>query len=219
MAFPKVEAQGTPGTEAEGSPGGGTRSHAEAGGRSGGPATSFPPRRTAAAAARWATFSLPGAVPAEPGQPLSGNGEGRRVFSATSSRSETSDSRLPSASGARPDPLPHCFLPPASRRRRPSFCVPAALAPSRRSTRGPRGRGRCSPTGVWVLKLLSPFGGRGVSRGPPPTRRRPKSQAGVPVLPAPLGAQGWPETPHQESGGSRNGTRGPRAPARAFAKK
>lgn len=195
MAFPKVEAQGTPGTEAEGSPGGGTRSHAEAGGRSGGPATSFPPRRTAAAAARWATFSLPGAVPAEPGQPLSGNGEGRRVFSATSSRSETSDSRLPSASGARPDPLPHCFLPPASRRRRPSFCVPAALAPSRRSTRGPRGRGRCSPTGVWVLKLLFSFWrARGLPRAAahPPEAKVPGWGPGPPRTPRRSGLAGDP---------------------------
>lgn len=156
--FPKVETQGTPGTEAEGSPGGGTRSHAEAGGRSGGPRDFLPtaPDWSGRGPPGRATFSLPGAVPTEPGQPLSGNGEGRRVFSATSSRSEISDSR-PSASRARPDPLPHCFLPPASGWRRPSFCVPAALAPSRRSTRGPRGRGRCFPTGMWVLKLLFSF--------------------------------------------------------------
>lgn len=39
------------------------------------------PRRARAAR------SLPGTVPTGPGQPLSGTGEGRRVFSATSSRS------------------------------------------------------------------------------------------------------------------------------------
>lgn len=72
-----------------------------------------------------------------------------------------------SAARARRDRLPHRLLPVASGMATAQFLRPcrAARPPSPRRTRGPWGRGRCLPTGAWLLGLpFSSPGTRGLLR-------------------------------------------------------
>lgn len=97
---------------------------------------------------------------------------------------------------ARPDPLPHCFPAPASGRRPPSVCVPAARA-SPPEYKGPRSRGHCSPTGLWVLKLpFSFWRARGLPRTDthPPEAKAPGLGSASSPHPQVLGAGPRPRT-------------------------
>lgn len=168
-----------------------------------GPATPFPPRPTEAAAARRdKLLSLPVAVPTEPGQPLSRNGEGRWAFSNSSPRLDVRRKVYPTplepgSSALAPLPSPSFgaagaqFLRlrraplPSKVQRAPGAGV-AALLP------GCGFRERCSPRG----------------RGAPEDRRPPAGdqgpRTGVSLLPTPPGIRGWLETPHRWNGEARN---------------
>lgn len=139
-----------------------------------GPATPFPPRPPEAAAARRDKLLPPRRCP-------------HRTWAAPLEkwRRPLGLLQLLPAVGCQAQGLPNATRARLLRSRAASIPQlrggggPVSASPSRspplQSTKGPRGRGRCSPTRVWVPGALFSQRARG-SRGPTPARWRPRSQ-------------------------------------------
>lgn len=107
----------------------------------------------------------------------------------------------------------------------PSLSSGVAAAQSLRARRARPAAGVPGVPGAGVAALLPGCGSQdcrspsgGVSRGLPPTPAGQDPRTAFPVRPELSGAHRLPETSQGASGRARNGTRGPRGPARAFAK-
>lgn len=197
-------------------PGGGTQSGAEVGSRSGGAHSCTP------TAPDWSgrRSNLPpprgrpqGAWAAPLGKWLRRPGLVGHLLLRVMSDSRFSLRRSSLARSA-PVPLPS-----------PSLGVAAAQFLRTRRARAllPEYKGAPGPESLLSYQDVGPKTAVLLWEGSPEDRRPPaagqRSRAAFPVLPENLGAHGWPETPHRTSGRARNGTRDPRAPARAFANK